>query len=161
VTLEVRGECLRSGRVDDDQVLEDILEPGPMGEEVTECHGPVASGGKGKVEVRRDVPVEVQVALLDQLHHRLTHEQFRDGSHAEAGSLRVDRPSRSDVRNAIALHEDGLAIPDHDHDGAGESRLRESAREIAVEPRLEVGRLQPRAAPLDREEQGKEQWCGQ
>ena len=67
------------------------------------------SVGHGNVEVLLDVAFEIELALLDELHHRRVRHELRDRARAKQRALRIDRPLARDVRVAVALLRNDLA----------------------------------------------------
>ncbi len=56
--------------------------------------------------------------------------------------LRIDRLARLDIRVAIALFEEQLAVLDHRHHRATDIAVLERVRHEAIEPDLKIGPLQ-------------------
>jgi hypothetical protein len=73
-----------------------------------------------EVEVGVDVLVQVELALLDQLHHRGPGEQFGDRAGPKQRAVGIDQLLSFEVGVAIALLEEDLAVLDHHHHSAGD-----------------------------------------
>ena len=59
-------------------------------------------GGNLEIEIAVDVGVEVELALLDLLHHRGPGEELRDRAGTEQGARGIDRRALRDVGIAEA-----------------------------------------------------------
>ena len=70
----------------------------------------------GELEVLQigvHVRIEIELALLDQLHHRGPGEQLRRRAWPEQRLFRIDRNAFLDVRVAVTLREQQSAVLDH------------------------------------------------
>ena len=81
--------------------------------------------GEGRVDleilqVRVDVGIEIDLALLDQLHDRRPGEQLRDRAGTEQRLRRIHRRALLRVLVAVALLEEHLAVLHDDDRGAGD-----------------------------------------
>ena len=133
--------------VADDQVLGVVLVARRVRHDVAQRDRLAERLGHLEVEVRVDVGVEVELALLDQLHDRGPGEELRDRAGAEERRLPVDGDALLDVGEAVALAEEDLAVLDDDDDGARDVRRAELRRHDAVEERLDVGGRHRRRRP--------------
>ena len=84
-----------------------------MRHQVAQRDGLVEGGADRKVEILVDVGVEVELALLFQLHHRDPGEELRDRGQAEDGRGWIDGFLRFDVSVSVALLEEHIAILHH------------------------------------------------
>ena len=92
-----------------------------------------------KIQVLRDVAVEIELALLDQLHHRRVRHELRDRARAKQRALRVDGPLGRDVGVTVTLLREHLAVLHYDDDAASDIADPHRVGHEAVEPRLDVG----------------------
>ena len=69
-----------------------------------------------KVEIGVDIRVQVQLSLLDELHHRRPGEQLADGANSKDRLFGVDRDALLEVGVAVAFGKEQLAVFD---DGYG------------------------------------------
>src|SRR5579875_3300573 len=106
-----------------DEVLHHLLKAGRMRHEF--AHGDWLGIGRGYFEIKIvvDVAIEVDFALLDELHDSSPSEELRDRAGTDQGAVGTHWCSLLYVGEAIALLEEDLAILDHDDDGPGDVLL--------------------------------------
>src|SRR6185312_15613264 len=85
-----------------------------------------------------DVAVEIELVLLDQLHHRGPGEQLRDRADPEQRRRGRHRRARFEVGMTVTAREQHLAILHHDDRAAGDVAARQHVRNHAAEERREV-----------------------
>jgi hypothetical protein len=83
--------------------------------------------------------VEVELALLDELHRRRVRHELRDRTGAEQRTLRVDGALGRNIGVTVALLRNHLAAFDDDDDAARDVRCPHRIGHEAIEPRLDVG----------------------
>jgi hypothetical protein len=140
-----------------EQTDRSVLEARRVGHEVGHRHRlRVGVRHPQRAQVRVDVGVQVEGALLDELHHRGPDEELGDRSDAKQRAIGVDGRPRLEIGVAVPPAERRLAgLDDHD-DGAHEVARFELRRHLAVDERLErggVGRGRDAARQHEREEQ--------
>jgi hypothetical protein len=86
-----------------------------------------------KVEVGVNADIQVQVALLDLLHHRRPGKELADRTDAEEGPFRIDGDALLDIGVAVALGEKELAILDHRNHSAGQVILLHLRGQVTVQ----------------------------
>ena len=133
-----------------------VLQPDRVGERVAERDGRRVRGGNLELrQVGVHVGVEIQLALLDELHDRRPGEELGHRPGPEERLVRLDRDLVLHVRPAVALGEEELPVLDdgHGHSGhvvrlalAGHEAVHEglqllAAAEAGVGQRLRRGRL--------------------
>ena len=91
-----------------------------------------------EVEVLIDVRVEIDLPLLDLLHHGGPRHELRHRSRSEQCQLRIDRRTFGDVRVSIAPLGQDLSILDHGDDCAGDVARVQRIRQVAVEPGIDI-----------------------
>ncbi len=120
------------------------------------------------LQVGVDVGVEVELALLDELHDRRPGEQLGDRAGPEQRLVRHDRDPLLAVGEAVALGEEQLAVLDHRDRRGRDVPRRQVGGHHAVDERLELrrGRLDRRAgrrggrAPARRHLAGRREQSG-
>ena len=93
------------------------------------------------LQVSVDIGIEVQLALLDQLHDGNPGEQLRHGTRPEQCLVRIDRLLLFDVREAIALCQDQLAIPCDRHGARRAAVAFHQRHDDTVDQRFERSRV--------------------
>ena len=63
-----------------------------------------------EVEILLNVGVQVELALLDELHHRDVGEELRDRSRTKRCDYRIDLRLLLEVRVAVALEDEWLPV---------------------------------------------------
>ena len=126
-------------RVLEEQVRLHGLEAGGVREQVAHGDRLAEGGGDPEIQVPVEVRVEVDPALLDELHHRRPGDRLGGGAGARQGALGVEGKAALEVGVPVAPGEDRLAAL-HDGDrGAGDPQLFELARQEAVEEGVQPG----------------------
>ena len=129
-------------RVGGEQVLDRLLEARRVRHQLAQRHRLAVARRYPEIEVAVHVRVEVEPALLHQLHHRRPGEQLGDRAHPEQRAGRIDRLARRHVGVAVAPGQQHLAVlHDHHHRG-GEAVLLQSVRHQAVQPRRRIVRAE-------------------
>jgi hypothetical protein len=116
-----------------------VFQPDRVGEHVPERDRRGVGGGDlelGQVGVH--VRVEIQLALLDELHHRRPGEELGDRPGPKEGLLRVHRRLVLHVRPAVALGEVELPVLDDGHGQSGHVVRLELASHEAVQEGLQL-----------------------
>ena len=139
------------------EIAQALVEAGAMREQLPQRGGLAERFGHGEIEVRVHVRVEVELALLDELHHGERSEQLADRRGTKERA-RIYRDALLDVREAVALHQNRRAVRDHDHDRARDVAPREFAQGDRVHERLDVrcSRRRPCARGDRREQRDRE-----
>ncbi len=122
-----------------DDVFQAFFEARAVVHQVAHGDRLVERRGNLEVQVVVDIAVQVDLALLDQLHHGHPGEQLGGGAGAHHARFRVHRDFRGNVGHAVAFLQQHLAVLDHDHDGAGDVAGLERVRNAAIKPGGEVG----------------------
>ena len=73
-----------------------------------------------EIEVLIHVGIQIDLALLDELHHCSPREELRRRTDPEHGPLRIDRPTCRDIRVAISFFEEHSTVFHHNHHGPGD-----------------------------------------
>ena len=141
-----------------EQVLQRFFESGRVGKQSPKRDRFRISFWNREVEVIVDVAIEIEFALLDQLHHRGGGEQFRDRARAKQCLVRQHGLLRFEIGIAITLCEQDLSVFDYRDDGTGNvpgPQLRrnqcvEKSFEILFRERRRWTRLRSRAGNLRR-----------
>ncbi len=136
-----RGELCR---VADDQRARGFLQARGVGHDVAQGDRRAVERRDLEVEVLVDVGVEVELALLDQLHDRGPGEELGDRARAEQRGFRIDRLAFLDVGIAETALQQDLSILDDDHDGAGDVATLERVGQESIQPGIEVGAVEHR-----------------
>ena len=73
-----------------------------------------------KIEVLIYVSIQIDLDLLDELHHGGPREELRCRTDPEPGPLRIDRPTCRDIRVAISLLEEHSTVFHDNHHSPGD-----------------------------------------
>ncbi len=92
-----------------------------------------------KSHVLIDGRVEIELALLDQLHHRRFGEQLADRAGPEQRALGIHGPAFLDIVVAVALLQQDFAVLHDDDDASRDVTSLQFEVQKAIEPGLEVG----------------------
>jgi len=95
-----------------------------------------------EVEITVDIGIDVDLALLFQLHDRHPGEELGDGRQPEDRRHRIDGCFLLPVSVAVALLEQHVAVFHHQHRGAGDVRPLQLHGDNAIEERLQIARLE-------------------
>ena len=98
--------------------------------------------GNLKIEILIHITVEIDLALLDELHHGSPRDELRHRPRTEQSQFRVDRRALLDVRVAIAARRRDLSVLDDGSDRTRDVTGVQGIREIAVEPAVQIFRRQ-------------------
>ena len=90
-------------RIGNNQRANRFIEAGGVGHEIAQGDGFAVARRNLEIQIAVDVCVEVELALLDQLHHRRPGEQLGNGSGPEKSALGIDRFAGRDVGVTITL----------------------------------------------------------
>ncbi len=134
VLLEISFRCLQAVWIQGDDVLQPLLEAAPVVHQVKEGDRLATRGRDFEVQVVIDIALQVEFALLDQLHDCRPGEEF--GRRADPGHapLRVHGDLLLDIRIAVArLEEDASVLHDRD-DGPRNVAVLQPICQKAVEP---------------------------
>jgi hypothetical protein len=97
------------------------------------------------VELVRQVIVdrigETQLAPLGELHDRDPRERLRDRAHAEQRAPRIDLVARRHLVDAVALHQQRLAVADDGYLRARDPLIGHDALDHAVDESFEAGHV--------------------
>ena len=119
-TLEIGTQRQDRIGIKCDQILDRLFETSRVRHKLTHRDWLAVAGRDFEIEIFVDVRVEVDLALLNLLHHGRPGDQFRDRSWTEKRRCRVDRSSFSHIGIAIALGRDDLSVLHHRHHRARE-----------------------------------------
>jgi hypothetical protein len=126
-------------------VEEAIVKAAGVGEQVAQ--GNRLSEGLFDVEVLQaavHVHVELELALLDELHHRGGDEELRDGGHPEERPIGLHRTPGLQIRHALAPGQHHRPVAHDHHHGPGNVMGPDEASQKAIEVVLQPRR---RCAP--------------
>src|SRR6185437_2628136 len=137
VRLEVVRKIGLRGRFRQ-QVARGVLEPRRVRHQVAQCDRLAEARRDLEIEVAVDVAVQVELVLLDQLHHRGPGEQLRDRADPEQRVCRRDRRAGLQVGIAVAVREQHLAVLHHHDRAAGDIAPRQHVRQQAAEECREI-----------------------
>ena len=118
-----------------------IVEPSRVGHDIGERHwlGVIRRDLELR-EIRVHVGVEIDLALLGQLHHRRRGDELGNRRNTKARAVRIDRQPRANVGESVTRLQRDLAVLDDEHHGArkltGRHQARHEAVDIALEPRF-------------------------
>jgi hypothetical protein len=119
-----------------------VLEAGRVGQQVGEGDRLAERSRHFEVgQIVVDVAIELELPLLDELHHGRPHEELGDRADPKERAAGVDGTLRGDVGEAVALRQQDLAVAYHRHRRAGGRDALEIGGEPAVEERFELGRV--------------------
>jgi hypothetical protein len=119
-----------------------VLETGRVGQEVGQGDGFRIGLVKGKGrQVAVDVRIEIELALLDKLHHGGRHKDFGDGADTHDRRSGIDGGLGFEVGDAIPLGVDHLAALDKDKGETRNVQRLELPGEEPVGKGLQVGRV--------------------
>jgi len=90
-----------------------FLKPAGVGHQVPQADGLAESRRDFKIEILVYIRVDVQLTLFRQLHNRNPSEQFGDRSQTKHRRFGINRFFLRDVRKAVALPQQILAIFHH------------------------------------------------
>ena len=114
-----------------------LLKPCGVRGEVAESDGRVANAARAgvdlEVEILLNVRVEVELALLDELHHRDVGEELGDRAGTEGRDDGIDGRLLLEVGVTVALEDERLAVLIDGDGRAGNVVALELKREEAVE----------------------------
>ena len=85
--------------------------------------------GDVKIQIGLDVRLEVELALLDELHHGRRRERLSDRGDAEQVPVGIDRDALFEIREAVAFLENNLAPVNH-RDGQADQRIGVVLRDV-------------------------------
>ncbi len=94
--------------------------------------------GISEVEIAVHIGIEIELALLDQLHHRGPGRQLRNGAGTKQRGGRIDRLARRHVGVAIALLQRRRAIFPTTTTAPATSPVRQGVRQEAIEATLQA-----------------------
>ena len=98
--------------------------------------------GDQTVAFARDgVRIQVEFALLLQLHHRRPGQELGDGGNPKQGFLRIHATPRFDVADPVAFFEQYLTIGDHTDYRAGHMMVAQGGCHEAVGEGFQVGAI--------------------
>ena len=124
---------------DENDVANSFFETAGMGHQVAQSDGAAEGGSNLKVEILVDVGVEIELALLLQLHDCDPSEKLGDGCEAKDGGRGFDGLFVFEVGIAVALLQEEFAVP-HDQDGGtGHVGTFELQRDDAIEASRSAG----------------------
>ena len=110
-----------------------------MGHDVAQRGGLAKCWRNLEVEILVYVRVQIQLALLNLLHHRRPSERLRDGAWAEKRILRRHWRFLLGIGVAVAFLEENFSIFHDSDDGAGDVGLLNLLRHQPVEKRGKIG----------------------
>jgi hypothetical protein len=101
-----------------DQVLDLLLETRSMRHEVAECNGFAESRRNLEIQILVDVAVQIELALLHQLHYSGPCKELGDRPGAEERGVHGDRRFLVHIAIAVTLGKEDGAIFHYQHHGA-------------------------------------------
>ena len=122
-----------------DDVLDRFFEPRRMGHELAQRDGLAVVVRNLEIEIRIDVAIQIQLALLDQLHRRRPRDQLADRAGPEQRALGIDGSALFDVGVSKATRGEELPILHDSHDRARYVSGAKCVGQEAVEPDVNVG----------------------
>ncbi len=132
--------------IEEDEVLRRLFEAGGVRHDLSQGGRLAVPQGHAEIEVLVDVLVEIELALLHQLHDRRPGEQLRHRARTKQRAFRVDALALLDIGIAEATLGEHSAVSDHDHDGAGDVAGLPRIGHEAIEPDVEICLVQRMAA---------------
>jgi hypothetical protein len=122
----------------DEQFFGRLFKARGMGHDV--AHGDGLAEGRWNLEIKVivHIPIEVDLALFDELHHRGPGEGLGDRSRTEEGIGRRNRFSLLYVSEAISLGEEHLPVLDDGDDRACDIFFLQVGRHQAVEEGIHI-----------------------
>ena len=122
-----------------EKILDRLLEARTMRHQIAHRDRLAVSGRNLEIEIGVDVGVEIDLVLLDKLHHRRPGKELGDGAGAEQCALRIDRRLRLHIGNAVTFFEQHRAVLHHHDFRARDVGARDRVRHEAIEPGAEIG----------------------
>ena len=121
-------------------ILGMLLEPRPMGHEAAKRDRHAAIRRRDvEIQIVVHIAIEIELALLDELHHRDPGKELRDRAGAYQRLIRGHRAPALDVGVAIAAGKQDAAILDHDRDRARDLQAGKLVRHQRIEKGREIG----------------------
>ena len=132
-------QCWQVFRIGNNQRANRFIEAGRVGHEIAQGDGFAVARRNLEIQIAVDVRVEVELALLDQLHHRRPGEQLGNRSGPEESALGIDRFAGRDVGVTVTFRQQHLSILNYDHNCAGHIAPLQGIRCESIEPCFDVG----------------------
>ncbi len=129
-------------RVGNDDVPAFLFETAGVGHQVAQGDGLAEGGADLEVEIAVDVGIEVELALLLELHNGNPCKELGDGREPENRRHRVDGSLLLLVGVSVALLQQHVAIFHHQDRRAGDIRALQLHLDNSVEEGLKVRRLE-------------------
>jgi hypothetical protein len=121
-----------------EEILDRFFEAGGVRQDSTQRDWLRKIARDFEVEVFPHVLVQVELSLLDQLHHRGRGEQFRNGTGPEESLFRDNWFSLLEIGKPVTLGEKNLAVFDDRHHGAGHVAILDLRIDQAVEEWFQI-----------------------
>ena len=96
-----------------------------------------------EVQILVDVMIQIELALLNHLHHARPDKQLRDRAWPKERRIRTHALLRRHVGIAVALLNNHPAILDHRHHGSSNAAPFNGRRNQSVKKGFQIGRRQP------------------
>ena len=106
-----------------DEPYQSLLESSRVRHDVTQRDGLTVARRNREIEVLVHVGIEIELALLHQLHYRCPGKELGDRPNPEKGVLRVHGFTRSDIGIPVGQLGHWRAVFDHDDDRPGDITL--------------------------------------
>src|SRR5437899_13058769 len=113
-------------------MLDGFFQSRTVSHDVAEGCGLAESGGNFEINIGVNVPVEIQFALFDELHHAGPGKELGDRTRAEESVFRRNWNFLFVIRIAIALGKKRFAVLYDSDDRTGNVRVFELERHQAV-----------------------------
>ena len=125
--------------IGEDDVLDRLFEARRVGHDLAQRDGLAVVLRNLEIEIRVDVPIQVQLALLDQLHRCRPRDQLADRAGPEERAVGIDGRALFDIGVSEAPRGEDLPILHDSHDGARDVSGAQCVGQEAVEPDVNVG----------------------
>ncbi len=125
--------------IGEDDVLDRLFEPRRMGHQLAQRDGLAVVLRDLEIEIRVDVLVQIQLALLDELHRCGPRDQLADRARPEQRALGIDGRAFFAIGESKTTRGEDLPILYDRHDGARYVTGAKCVGQEAVEPDVNVG----------------------
>ena len=132
------------------QILQRLLEARRMRHQIAHRDRLAVARRNGEIQILVHVRIEIELALLDQLHHCRPQERLGDRARTKQCGCRIDLFIRRNVGVAIPSGHQNLAVLHHHNDRRRQIVLGQSVGKQAIEPCACIVRRQRMAADRHR-----------
>src|SRR5204862_3098066 len=112
VMLEELFEGVHVLRIGNEEVAAELFKSGGVSHDVLQSDGLSVSGRYFEVQIFVDVFVEIELALLGELHDGRPREELRDRTRTEESGVRGDGSAFLHVRESVAFGKNNFAVLD-------------------------------------------------